>query len=171
MLTKRKRFFWAAWWTAAPKRIPYQKPDASNGGAATREEAVAAAESAAGRTLVEVDARWARGWMNMLRGQTPFTTRDIAWLEGGIRPREAPTPSASSMWTLLGVARTASVAEIKVAFRKRALETHPDQGGDAEDFRALKRAYDAAVEKAKRPKKKTRSSPATTATEPKPRST
>ena len=58
------------------------------------------------------------------------------------------------MWSVLGVPRSATVAEIKLAFRKRALETHPDQGGDAEAFRALKRAYDEAVEKAKRPRRK-----------------
>src|SRR4029079_1450360 len=34
-LTQRRRFFWAAWWTAAPCEAPFRKPDASNGGATT----------------------------------------------------------------------------------------------------------------------------------------
>ena len=49
------------------------------------------------------------------------------------------------MWTILGVTAKATDAEIKRAFRKRAIETHPDHGGDPEAFRALQQAYEKAM--------------------------
>lgn len=66
--TKRRRFLWAAWWTGAPARDPFRKPDASSGGARTREEARLEAERAAGRSLVEIEPRWARAWARVLLG-------------------------------------------------------------------------------------------------------
>lgn len=42
----------------------------------------------------------------------------------------------------LGVARDADVKEIKKAYRKRALETHPDQGGNKEEFAEVSEAYE-----------------------------
>jgi len=54
------------------------------------------------------------------------------------------------VWATLGIAPSASLAEIKQAFRKRALETHPDQGGDAEAFRAVREAYDEALRRGRR---------------------
>jgi molecular chaperone DnaJ len=47
-----------------------------------------------------------------------------------------------SAWSLLGLTPGANLDEIKRAFQKRALETHPDQGGDSSDFRAVLRAYE-----------------------------
>jgi curved DNA-binding protein CbpA len=48
-------------------------------------------------------------------------------------------------YRVLGVPRTASADEIRLAFRARAMETHPDQGGeraDGETFRLIREAYD-----------------------------
>lgn len=42
----------------------------------------------------------------------------------------------------LGIARDASPAAIKAAYRKRAKTAHPDAGGNADDFARLQRAYD-----------------------------
>lgn len=69
--TKRRRFFWAAWWTGAPSYAPFRKPDASNGGAATEAEALAEAERVAGRRLTMIEPYWARAWNRMLRGEAP----------------------------------------------------------------------------------------------------
>jgi len=40
----------------------------------------------------------------------------------------------------LGVGKSASADEIKVAFRKKAHEHHPDKGGNAEKFKELNEA-------------------------------
>lgn len=149
--TQRGRYFWAAWWSAPPTRTPFRKPDASHGGAASLEAARAEAEASAGRALTAIDWRWAHGWNRILRGQPPFTVRDLAALDGVPRaPRRNPV-ARESIWSVLCVDRLASLADIKRAFRKRALETHPDHGGDAADFRAVRAAYDAAIERRSRP--------------------
>lgn len=57
-------------------------------------------------------------------------------------------------YSTLGVARTASEADIKSAYRKLAKELHPDRNSDnpkaAEKFSELTRAYDLLSDKAKR---------------------
>jgi hypothetical protein len=146
--TKRRRFFWAGWWTAPPSRVPFRKPDASDGGAETFDDAVKAAEARAGMLLTVIDALWARAWLRILRGQDPWPTR------ASREPARAATRQAApeSIWSLLGVAQTASLTEIKAAYRKRALELHPDRGGDPETFRRLLAAYAEAQKRAARPK-------------------
>jgi curved DNA-binding protein CbpA len=59
-----------------------------------------------------------------------------------------------SIWTTLGVAPTATLAEIKAAFRVRALATHPDHGGESVAFRALRAAYDEACKRRERPRRR-----------------
>lgn len=44
--------------------------------------------------------------------------------------------------TILGVKANASPQEVKHAFRRRALETHPDKGGSEDTFRAVRQAYE-----------------------------
>jgi hypothetical protein len=153
--TKRRRFLWAAWWTAPPSREPFREPDASRGGARTHDEALREAEKAAGRALVEIEPRWARAWSRVLVGEPPWSSRATP---DAVRPRPEATPEGASLWTILGVLPNATVPEIKRAFRQRAIETHPDQGGDAEAFRALRSAYARALlrreKDAKKPKKK-----------------
>ena len=161
--TKRRRFFWAAWWTEPPAREPFRKPDASGGGARTRVEALRAAERAAGRPLVEIDARWARAWSRVVAGEAPWTRaeqqRDADDAAGHARPRPstrtARTPT-TSIWHTLGVPATATLEEIKTAFRERALKTHPDHGGDAHEFRTLRAAYAEACKRRGAPTKRRR---------------
>ena len=56
--------------------------------------------------------------------------------------------ATGNLYSLLGVARKASVADIKRAYRDRALETHPDKNKDleqtvaAEEFRSISLAYE-----------------------------
>merc|ERR1719193_1851262 len=49
-------------------------------------------------------------------------------------------------WAFLGIpVGSASQAAIKKAFKKRALELHPDKGGDAERFQLLQEMKDLLV--------------------------
>jgi hypothetical protein len=154
--TRRRRFLWAAWWTAPPAEEPFRKPDASNGGARSREEARRAAEAAAGRPLSEADPRWAAAWSRVLRGEAAFPPPRV---RKGVRkePQEeaahrTPTPprEGGAAWAfgVLRLPRDATASDVKKAFRALALETHPDRAGpgatDAAFIRA-KLAHDAAL--------------------------
>lgn len=139
--TQRRRFLWAAWWTGAPCESPFRAPDASNGGLKTFEAALAEAEQRAGRALTLIEPYWARAWTRVMRGE-PAPSRPVARIKVA-RP-------VRSAWETLGIARGASLAEIKAAFRERALTTHPDHGGDADEFRALYRAYERLVATSRR---------------------
>ncbi len=46
------------------------------------------------------------------------------------------------LYDVLGVSKTATEAEIKKAFRKKALEHHPDKGGDEAKFKEVNAAYE-----------------------------
>lgn len=158
--TRRRRFLWAAWWTGPPSRDPFRKPDAFHGGARTREEALAAAERAAGAHLVEIEPRWARAWGRVLIGQAPWIEKKKGASEersaapGASRARTAGELPRASVWAILGVESHVTEVELKRAFRKRALETHPDRGGTAEAFRDLQRAYEEAQRRVARPRKR-----------------
>ena len=45
-------------------------------------------------------------------------------------------------YSVLGLKRSASDEDIKQAFRTKARETHPDKGGDPEQFRKVREAYE-----------------------------
>jgi hypothetical protein len=49
--------------------------------------------------------------------------------------------TSGSAFRTLGIRPPASLAEIKAAYRRKALEAHPDRGGDPETFQAVERAY------------------------------
>lgn len=149
--TKRRRFFWAAWWTSPPTRLPFTKPDASDGGAMTAEEAFAAAEKRAGVSLALVDPLWARAWIRILRGEAAWPSKASREPARGV-PRPRSPAESGSIWELLGVTRDATEAELKAAFRKRAIELHPDQGGDDETFRRLIRAHQEAQRRLRKPR-------------------
>lgn len=156
--TKRGRWFWAAWWTGAPAHSPFRRPDASDGAAATREQALRAAEARAGVPLTEIDALWARAWMRVLRGHDPWPSR--ASREPAQRERvDAPGGGAGvgtgpSVWETLGVSPGVTDEELKAAYRRRVLETHPDQGGDASALRRVVRAYAEARRRLARPRRR-----------------
>jgi molecular chaperone DnaJ len=48
---------------------------------------------------------------------------------------------AESLYDILGVPKTATKEEIKKAYKKKALEHHPDKGGDEEVFKKVSSAY------------------------------
>lgn len=152
--TARRRFLWCAWWTAAPERQPFRKPDAWSGGARTEDEARRQAEKAAGRPLTPIEPAWARAWIRTQAGLPPWVTREAKRPRPAPDPpppREAPrrrpaaVPAGTSPYAVLGVAPGAPVDEIKRAFRRLALATHPDRGGDAAGFIRVKWAHDEAL--------------------------
>jgi len=53
-------------------------------------------------------------------------------------------------YKILGLERTATDEEIKKAFRKLALEHHPDKGGDEEKFKEINEAYEVLSDPKKR---------------------
>jgi molecular chaperone DnaJ len=53
---------------------------------------------------------------------------------------------------ILGVQTTATEEEIKKAYRKKAMESHPDKGGDAEEFKKVLDAYEILTGKKQEPK-------------------
>jgi hypothetical protein len=135
--TQRGRYFWAAWWTGTPCVSPFRKPDAANGGAKSEREALAEAERVAARHLSPIEPYWARAFTRVLRGESPPPRKGP---RAQVAPRAVEPPSSTH--AVLGVAPGASSAEIRAAYKRRALATHPDQGGSAEAFRAVQRAYE-----------------------------
>jgi hypothetical protein len=144
--TRRRRWLWAAWWTAPPEASPFRKPDASSGGARSREEAHAAAERAAGQRLTEIDGRWAGAWVRVLRGEPPWP-KPREGAGGEHAPRAVAVAKGSRAWAreVLGIGAEATEDDIKRAFRAKAIETHPDRGGDQAAFIDAKRALDVAL--------------------------
>ena len=66
-------------------------------------------------------------------------------LDFAVQPRKRTSAgepiAAPDAHLTLGVARGASAAEVRAAYRKKALQMHPDRGGDASSFLALHLAY------------------------------
>jgi len=153
--TRRRRFMWCVWSSAPPVADPFRKPDVYEGGARTREEALVAAERAAGMHLLETEPRWARAWGRILVGQPPWIAKKEPVTVGpGAPAARATEDPRASIWAVLGVAPPLTAAELKRAFRARALETHPDRGGTAEAFRDLQRAYEDAQRRIARPRRR-----------------
>jgi len=53
-------------------------------------------------------------------------------------------------YDVLGLQRTASAAQIHAAYRRRALVTHPDKGGNPDDFRRVVAAFEELADASRR---------------------
>lgn len=60
--------------------------------------------------------------------------------------------SIENDFAALGLAATATLAEVNTAFREKAKADHPDAGGTAEAFMALRQAHKRAAAWAMRPR-------------------
>jgi molecular chaperone DnaJ len=58
--------------------------------------------------------------------------------------------SKRDYYEVLGISKSASADEIKKAFRKKAIEFHPDKGGDEAKFKEVNEAYEVLKDSAKR---------------------
>ena len=56
----------------------------------------------------------------------------------------------SNPYSTLGVSKNATEAELKQAYRKLAMENHPDKGGDQNLFAEISSAYDTLKDPQKR---------------------
>ena len=134
------RAFWAAWWTEDPRRTPDTDPDDYGfvEGARPLDAAIGAAYDALRRGRgprvydVSVGEQHARR----------------AFREGAPQRRSPATDfDAISRGALaeLGLDETATVADVKRAWRRRALVLHPDRGGDAATFIELEQRVKVAL--------------------------
>jgi hypothetical protein len=80
-----------------------------------------------------------------LGSRLPFEVPEVAFDDGG--PGGTPSEADADADTLaaalaeLGVGADADGEEIRAAYRRRVKETHPDQGGDEEEFKRVREAY------------------------------
>lgn len=58
----------------------------------------------------------------------------------------------TDLYALLGVKKTATVKQVREAYRKKAKKAHPDHGGTPEGFAELKRAHDILIDPDRRAK-------------------
>ena len=65
--------------------------------------------------------------------------------EDGIRDVEAGLTAKYDWCAVLGVRFPCTADGIKAAYRRLALASHPDRGGDASEFRRIERAYRSAL--------------------------
>jgi len=147
--TKRRRFLWCVWWSGEPTAKPFRPPDAWGGGAHTEEEAKLLAEKAAGMPLEQIDGHWAGAWKRVRAGLPAFPSRTARPATAASTAREERARPIDPH-ALLGVDASATLDELKAAFRTKALEHHPDRGGAPEQFMAVKRAYDTLVKRRER---------------------
>ncbi|BGP07525.1 hypothetical protein JCM10049v2_003363 [Rhodotorula toruloides] len=59
------------------------------------------------------------------------------------RRRRDKAARETNHYTVLGIAVGATQSQIRIAYRKKALETHPDKGGCEEKFKKVQAAYEA----------------------------
>ena len=57
---------------------------------------------------------------------------------------------STKFYDLLRISKTATDEEIKKAYKKAALEHHPDRGGDSDKFKEISHAYSVLSDPSKR---------------------
>jgi len=80
-----------------------------------------------------------------LDSRLPFETPDI---EFGTDETDDDLDPVQTAFAELGVPVTASIEEVKRAYRRKIKEVHPDQGGDEDEFKRVREAYTMAKQHA-----------------------
>ena len=65
-------------------------------------------------------------------------------------PQKREPADTTELYKTLGIEKSSTAAQIKKAYRKKALRMHPDKGGDLEEFKKLQAAYDVLSDEDKR---------------------
>lgn len=142
--TKGGRAKWAAWWGDRPTRRRFVPPDA-------RGEAV---DEHAARQAVFAAFSRARGVTSWREIESVFAVAADRWARGldppfpGEKPRRAPDPGPRvdlprEALEVLGLEPPVTLEEAREAYRRRALEHHPDRGGSHDDMLAVNEAWEA----------------------------
>ena len=50
-------------------------------------------------------------------------------------------------WDILGIEQSASLEDVKAAYKRLALKYHPDKGGSESDFTRIQTAYEVLKER------------------------
>lgn len=69
---------------------------------------------------------------------------------GGMGGRPRKEVNTTKLYEILGVSKKATTEEIKKAFKKLALQNHPDKGGDPEKFKEINKAHSILADQEKR---------------------
>ncbi|WP_235853556.1 J domain-containing protein [Halosimplex salinum] len=80
-----------------------------------------------------------------LGDRLPFSVPDVDF---GPTEAESRVDPATAAFTELGVPSTATLEEVKSAYRQKVKEVHPDQGGDEDEFKRVREAYTTAKQHA-----------------------
>ncbi|KAA9398772.1 J domain-containing protein [Haloarcula sp. CBA1130] len=79
-----------------------------------------------------------------LGARLPFETPEV---DLGPDPEEEPHPTVQA-FSELGLTQSASLDDVKSAYRERVKEVHPDHGGNEDEFKRVREAYTTAKQHA-----------------------
>eukprot|EP00929_Paragymnodinium_shiwhaense_P090919 TRINITY_DN50998_c0_g1_i2.p1 TRINITY_DN50998_c0_g1~~TRINITY_DN50998_c0_g1_i2.p1 ORF type:complete len:512 (+),score=118.08 TRINITY_DN50998_c0_g1_i2:106-1641(+) len=88
----------------------------------------------------------------MFGGTSPNGGRPGPAFSGSPKNKGVEEVDTTKLYELLGVAKDATDAEIKKAYRKLALKHHPDKGGDPDTFKDITHAFEVLSDPDKRAK-------------------
>ncbi|WP_436910533.1 J domain-containing protein [Halosimplex marinum] len=77
-----------------------------------------------------------------LGDRLPFEVPDVDFGPG--EAGDDHRDPATAAFEELGVSASASLDEVKTAYRRKVKEVHPDQGGDEDEFKRVREAYTTA---------------------------
>jgi len=101
------------------------------------------------------NVRYVLKWVNetRMRSQRPVKTGDSEFAAARLPPGDergggavATSSAAEPAYKVLGVTSDASEGEIRVAYRERLMEVHPDHGGSEEELSCVREAKEVMLD-------------------------